>query len=139
MPNECVERVNHPFVTVRENGRRASFNNPANQPYDKVHVDGCLIKDGIRCDWIVRQEGIGAVAIELKGADVMHACRQLDRTRQHPAAQPYLSPRLAYLVVSSKSPSFDTRVARAKEDARRRGIRLTVRTREHVCSIETLF
>jgi hypothetical protein len=139
MPSECVECVSHPIITVRENGRRASFNNPANDSYQKVHVDGCLIKNGIRCDWIVRQEGIGAVAIELKGADVAHACRQLHETSRHPAAQPYVGPRLAFLVVSSRSPSFDTRVARAKEEARRRGIRLTVRTREHVCNIQSLF
>jgi len=138
MSEECVEDLSIPIVTVREQGKRACFLNPDGDSYQRVLVDDCVITEGIRADWIVRKIGHCSAIVELKGSNVAHACDQLERTFDHPAAKPYLEERVAYLVVSSKSPSFDTKVARAKERAKRRGIRLTVRTREHTCRIESL-
>lgn len=138
MSVECVEDLSVSVVTVREHGKRASFNNPQNADFQRIRVDDCLIKEGMRADWIVRKVGVASAVVELKGADVGHACRQLHRTAGHPAVQQYLESRVAFLVVSSRSPSFDTRVARAKEEARKAGIKLTVKTRECVCAIENL-
>ncbi len=138
MSGECVESLTISVINVRENGRRASFHNVERLKYERVRIDGCLINDGLRCDWLVRKVGEVSALVELKGADVAHGCKQLETTRTNPAVQPYLEKRTVFLIVSSRSPSFDTRVARAKENARKMGVKLTVKTREFAGRIESL-
>lgn len=124
--NECVETVCHSNILVQERGRKANFKNSARHSHHKVKVDGCLIKEGLRSDWIVTKVGVGSVVVELKGKDIDHACKQVMATISHANCQPWLEEKRGILIVCSRYPSFDTSVAKAKVNARKRGIRLSV-------------
>lgn len=122
----CVQEVSHSNVTVGDKGSRykANFPNPSKDKFQKAHVDGCMVTDGARADWIVSKVGVGSVIIELKGKDVAHACEQLFATLNHANCQEWLEPKRALLIVCSRVPSFDTSIAKAQVRARKAGVRL---------------
>jgi hypothetical protein len=122
----CVQEVSHSNVTVGDRGSkyRANFPNPSNVKFRKAHVDGCIVTDGARADWIVSKVGVGSVIVELKGKDVAHACEQLFSTLSHADCQEWLEAKKALLVVCSRVPSFDTSIAKAQVRARKAGVRL---------------
>ena len=54
--------------------------NPTEREVEKIEVDGCVITEGIRCDWLVRLNDATSkeeIYVELKGSDVYHAVEQL--------------------------------------------------------------
>lgn len=120
----CVERTSRSNVTVKEKGRRANFTNKGRQDFDVVKVDGCLITEGEKADYIVSKVGVGSVIVELKGKDVPHACKQVMRTLDHADCADWLGGRTGILIVCSRYPAYDSVVARAETQARRRGVRL---------------
>lgn len=135
----CVEQVRHSNVTVEERGRRANFLNPSNARFLRAKVDNCLIKQGVRADWIVTKVGVGSVIVELKGSDVAHACDQLLVTLVHQATQEWLEERRTLLTICSRRPSNDTRAQRAEERARKLGLRLRIYCNQRDIVIEDLF
>jgi hypothetical protein len=115
MERPCTKRVNHSYVKVEENKRKAVFRNPNNVEYDVTTIDNCLITNGIRSDYLVSEVGSISILIELKGYDVAHACEQLLATVRRSEVRPYLEKRVGFLVVCRKYPRFDTFVAKAKQ------------------------
>lgn len=68
-------------IKFEEKGKSIVFVNSARKPYIKVQVDGCQIVDGEKCDNLLVDEEVGnEYFVELKGTDVAHALRQLDRS-----------------------------------------------------------
>lgn len=122
----CVQEVSHSNVTVGDKGSRykANFPNSSKNKFYKVHVDGCIVTEGARADWIVTKVGVGSVIVELKGKDVAHACEQLFATLDHASCQDWLEAKKALLIVCSRVPSFDTSIAKAQVRARKAGVRL---------------
>lgn len=116
----CTKSVNHSLVKVEQNKRKAVFRNPCNVQYDVTEVDGCLVNEGIRADYLVTEVRSTSVLVELKGADVSHACDQLLASVVHPEITPLLEDRIGFLVICSKYPRFDTFVAKAKQICARR-------------------
>ncbi|WP_163023851.1 hypothetical protein [Pseudomonas viridiflava] len=54
------------------------LNNPAKRELLRTKVDGCLIVEGKRCDWMIVDRETGTeVFIELKGCDVLEGVKQL--------------------------------------------------------------
>ena len=105
LPEECIETVNHQKVKVEEQGRKAVFLNPDKALVKKVTVDGCLIKDAmLKADYIVSKPGFVDVIVELKGKDVPHARDQIVATLPVWLANPPFSPKIAGLIVCSRSP-----------------------------------
>jgi hypothetical protein len=115
MPDECSEFVNHSLVQVEENKRKARFRNPAKKEYKITEIDDCIVKEGVRADWLISEIGNASVLIELKGSDVKHACDQLFASAEHLDVKPLLEKRIGFLVVCSKYPRFDTFVIKAKQ------------------------
>lgn len=116
-PEDCVEPINHSKVKVEEQGRKAVFLNPDKALIKKVVVDGCLIKDaGLKADYIVSKPGVVDVIVELKGKDVPHARDQIIATLPVWRAHPPFSPKVAGLIVCSRSPlsSSDLQNMKAK-------------------------
>jgi hypothetical protein len=104
-PEDCVESVTHSKVKVEEGGRKAVFLNRDNSLIKIVTVDGCLIKNTeLKADYIVSKPGIVDVIVELKGKDVPHARDQIVATLPVWRAHPPFSPRIAALIVCSRSP-----------------------------------
>ncbi|MFC3071080.1 hypothetical protein [Phenylobacterium soli] len=115
MTAECSEAVSHSKIKVEENGRKAIFKNPEKEPYVRTLVDGCIVTEGPRTDYLVSKAGKASVLVELKGSDVAKACEQLLASAKHPNVKPLLEGRLGFLVICSKYPRFDTFVAKAKQ------------------------
>lgn len=119
MVGSCTKRVRHSKVKVEENKRKAVFRNPDNLHYDVTTVDGCLVTEGMRSDFIVSEVGNISILIELKGKDVAHACDQLLATIEKDSVRNILEDRVGFLVICRKFPRFDTFVARAKQKCAR--------------------
>lgn len=102
---DCTQTVRDSKPKVEEYGRKAIFLNPERVPIKKVRVDGCLISsDAPRADYIVSKPGFIDVIVELKGKDVPHARDQIVATLPVWRANPPFSPRVAGLIVCSRSP-----------------------------------
>jgi hypothetical protein len=57
------------------------FPNTSNDAISGLRVDGCLLENNIRCDYLLLNHNDNkswAVFIELKGSDLLHAVRQID-------------------------------------------------------------
>lgn len=78
----CGERDE--WVVSKENGREHRAHNVNAKTVFQYHVDGDVIREGMRCDFLVMvEEGRMAYLIELKGSDIGHAVLQLDATERH--------------------------------------------------------
>ena len=120
MSKKCTKKVRYPLVKIEELKRKAVFKNPKKLLYEISRIDGCLINEGIRSDYLVSEAGNSSVIVELKGSDVAHACDQVLNTVCHSSVKPLLYPKIGFLVVCSKYPRFDTFVAKAKLKCARR-------------------
>ena len=77
---ECETITTNKKIPLEENKRKITFINKDQNRIRKVIVDGCVIKDGVRCDFlIINNMGI-EYFVELKGADINHAVKQLECT-----------------------------------------------------------
>ncbi|TAJ34808.1 hypothetical protein [Bosea sp. (in: a-proteobacteria)] len=106
--------MTHSIVKVEENQMVALFKNPERKEYHLYSVDGCVVTEGSRCDYLVSEVGGASVFVELKGKDVAHACEQLHATISNPVIKDLRENKVGFLVVCSKYPRFDSFVARAK-------------------------
>lgn len=120
MSRGCTNTVSHSLIKVEENRRAATFKNPTRKTFKVTEVDGCLITEGPRCDFIVGEPGSVSILVELKGTDVSHACDQLFATAAHPSARGILEGQIGFLVICSRYPRFDSFVAKAKQTAAKR-------------------
>lgn len=134
----CVEVVNHSRVVVKEKGKQVTFLNPSQEIFHRIRVDGCLVTQGPRADWIVSKDAAGSVIVELKGRDVEHAVDQLFATINHPSCTPWLTKPTKLLIICAKFPAFDTKVARAQVAARKLGMTLKVVCRTFECQIDQM-
>jgi hypothetical protein len=127
--HRCVEEVTDSNIKISERSISANFPNPGRFAFQKVQVDGCLVRrdeDVPRADWIVTKLKVGSLIVELKGSDAAHGCDQVFATAQHPSCTPWIAPRWAMLVVCGAIPSRTTIIDAKKQEARRRGWRLEV-------------
>ncbi|WP_428990018.1 hypothetical protein [Methylocapsa aurea] len=134
----CVEKIRHENVTVKQRGRRANFVNPERAFYNRIQVDGCLVSEGKKADWIVSKINIGSVIVELKGKHLDEAYEQLLATIENKVCSCWLEERRSFLIICSRVPSFDTIVARKELEARKRGVRLKIICGHRDIKIESL-
>ncbi len=114
----CVEPVDHSKIKVEEQGRKAVFLNPDRVLIKKVIVDGCLIRDAkLRADYIVSKPAVVDVIVELKGKDVPHARDQIIATLPVWLAHPPFSPKIAGLIVCTRSPLSTSELQNMKAKA----------------------
>lgn len=120
----CVTDNSDSNITLKENGRRLNIINEGNISYLVVKVDGCLITDGIRADWIITKIGTGSIILELKGRNIDQALKQLFATLAHDNCRDWIESKRSLIIVCSRVPSFDTTIAKAQVVARRAGVKL---------------
>jgi hypothetical protein len=106
---ECETFIEHPIIVLKENNRRLRINNPGRQQIRRVHVDGCVITDGVRCDYLIIGQDNSEYFVELKGSDIEHAVKQLETTINRIGAKVKGIQRYS-IVVSSRCPLFTPRV-----------------------------
>lgn len=82
LPNYIQKAPRGDWILIEENKRSAKFRNSNQHSILIVHVDGGLVTEGERADYIVAHPKALDVVIELKGSDVGKAIRQIRATRQ---------------------------------------------------------
>ena len=97
----CTWEVTDKLLVVKENKCKCVFSNPNQHLLTKIKVDGCQITDGIRCDYLILDHCHNEYFVELKGKDLPHAA-------------PNHTIKKKAIIVSSRNPSNDTSVQRAK-------------------------
>ncbi|MEM6053025.1 hypothetical protein AAH450_20970 [Erwinia sp. P7711] len=81
MSTNCIKFTNKKIVPFKEQKSSFILNNQKSRDLEIHHVDGCVITNGIRCDWMVIDTESGKeIYIELKGTDLNHAFEQLKET-----------------------------------------------------------
>lgn len=98
-------------IKVQENGRSAVFDNSSKETYYVTKLDHGLATDNeMSADFVLSKRSGGDLVIELKGADVDHACKQVEAAVGFikRCGKPKAS--IAGLIVSTRSPALDTRV-----------------------------
>ena len=113
VPNIFITETNDSVIKFEEKRSVIRFKNSGRLLYKCVKVDGCALKDGIKCDDMLcsadeREERY----IELKGQDVKHAIEQICATIVRLGE--YDSKRYAYVVCSKVSPQLTTYIQKAK-------------------------
>lgn len=98
---ECSTFHNHRHVAL--SGRRTStlyLKNPHRINVEQIEVDGCVITNGKRCDWLVRviDPPNEEIFVELKGSGVTDAIQQLRESITKLSAQKTTHPKRAVIV-----------------------------------------
>lgn len=136
MCKDCILGCVLPIIKVKENTSTFEMLNKERRKIDKMKVDGCVITNGIRCDWMfVDQLSKKEIYVELKGRDVEHAYDQivetvtkLSKTKDNKNG----------IIVCTKCPLTDTKTQIIKAKARKKNIVLTIKSRVFTESIEQL-
>ncbi|MFP5226305.1 MAG: hypothetical protein ACLGXA_01655 [Acidobacteriota bacterium] len=110
------------WVAVRENRRHAKFHNPDREPIHKVLVDGGLIAEGERADYVVAHPRVVDVIVGLKGSDVSKAIAQIRATLPVWKGCEWCGKKLGALVVRGKRihPTVQARNEQWKREFRER-------------------
>lgn len=104
----CKERA--PVITTKDSGNGKTThtaNNNRRNRVTKYRIDGEVITEGARCDFLLMNEdALNAYLIELKGSDLVKAAEQLEETGEKLKSQ-LASYRVYYRIVANKCPTHD--------------------------------
>lgn len=105
----CKITNNNKIYVFSEKQSKLTLENTKEQLSTKIEVDGCAINDtGIRCDYMLvppDQE----FYIELKGQDIEHAIKQIERTIQLLSSDARNIVKRSY-IICSRSPLNSTAI-----------------------------
>jgi len=73
----CTTKTRNKVIVLAEKRSKIIFENPKKNQIRKILVDGCAIKNGIRCDYLIIDKSQSEYFVELKGSNVKHAFAQL--------------------------------------------------------------
>ena len=114
------------LIVFEENARHIAFDNQDRKHCFRCTVDGGIIKEGNRCDFLLIVSDANDVNdrnqehyIELKGIDVKHAIEQLD-TSINRIRHNRVDKRCAYVVCKRVDSPIKTFIQKAKSDFKRR-------------------
>ncbi len=101
----CTEELNDSKITVKRDGRRATFDNSERAILKRVDLD-CWISSAAapKADFIVSKPGVADVIVELKGKDIAHAVEQIVATLSKWKAAPPFSKTIGGLIVFTRCP-----------------------------------
>jgi hypothetical protein len=112
----CTEDLNDSKITVKRDGRRATFDNSGRATIKRVDLD-CWIQsaDSVKADFIVAKPGVVDIIVELKGRDIAHAVEQIVATLVTWRKVPPLSTRIGGLIVFTRCPMRAAEIGDAKK------------------------
>lgn len=121
---ECEKTSSNKLISLAENKSNLVIENPNQFKVCVVQVDGCAIKEGKRCDYLVipDQQDIKKVIeiyIELKGSKILHAIEQLEATIKKLSDDPAKQEKVC-IIVSSQSPLITTKIQNFKKDFKKK-------------------
>lgn len=112
-PDECANVNSSRRIRVSEKGKCFTLVNEGRAKHTVLHVDGCAIQVGARCDWAIFLESGCEIYIELKGTDISHAYEQITTTICR-LTKVHERVRRTACVVASRVPAEDTTTQRLR-------------------------
>ncbi len=105
---ECEKASSDQLIPLQENKSKCVIENPNQFTIYIVQVDGCAIKEGLRCDYLVFPEPKDIkknleIYIELKGSKISHAIEQLEATMRKLSDDSAKSEKVC-IIVSTRCP-----------------------------------
>lgn len=77
---KCERETTQRLLVLRENKSRLIVKNLQKEKIRQVSIDGCVVTEGQRCDYLIIGVDNSEYFVELKGCDVDHAIKQLEAT-----------------------------------------------------------
>jgi len=101
----CVEELNDSKITLKRDGRRATFDNSDRAVIKRVDVDRWILSSSTaKADFIVSKPGVADVIVELKGKDIAHAVEQIVATHSKWKTVPPFSAKIGGLIIFTRCP-----------------------------------
>ena len=122
----CLKTHSRRQFVLKERRSEVRFENPERHKIDQFQVDGCLMKEGLKCDHLINVGALEATFfVELKGKDVHHAMKQLQTSHER-LKERHLS-RVHWVVATTRCPLSTSDIQERQIQVRRRHrARLTV-------------
>lgn len=78
----CRQLLTDKIIVAEENKRKFIVSNPQRKTVYRIKVDGCLIMEGVKCDYLFEVDNpiSNVFYVELKGKDINHAFKQIEAT-----------------------------------------------------------
>ena len=105
---ECEKTRSDSRIVLREMRSVICFLNPSRKEIREVRIDGCVIRDGLRCDYLLIVDSTEHY-VELKGSDVDHAVKQIETTIRRISADATRLAKHSY-IVSSRCPALSPQI-----------------------------
>jgi len=140
MIEKCNECNNNKNIPVRENNRTFRIINDSMFYINKVKVDDCYIKSGLRCDYlfeIIEKDIVKKVFyVELKGKNIEHAIKQLEQTILYcKSIHKNISEKECH-IIASRVPSANTKFQKLKSEFKRKnGVQLFNKNKEQIITV----
>jgi hypothetical protein len=115
----CQSAIAHPRITVKEKGRSLTIVNSSRSRYVLTQIDGCVITDGLRADYVLSKSNCGDLIIELKGVSVEHAYKQIMSTAEFWRNNGLACGRMAAVIICHQQPRMLTRKQHKQEQFRK--------------------
>jgi hypothetical protein len=112
----CETELRDKKIVLRDEQSRSFnsmiFNNLSQKPVRKILIDDCVIKKGIRCDYLLIANAMEHF-VELKGNKVEHAIEQIEQTIKQVSEDRQQQPKWCF-VISSRCPLLTTKIQEIK-------------------------
>lgn len=133
--NNCSQNFSNSIITFKDRGnsQQLTIHNPNSYSVIKTRVDGCMIVNGPRCDFMMeivdsRYNGVREYYIELKGTDLTKALDQILATEKILAKQ--REGLKKGFIICNRSPESSTENQKLKFKARKKNIELTIKSKK---------
>ncbi|CAD5965166.1 hypothetical protein PCC9214_03445 [Planktothrix tepida] len=108
----------------QENKSKFVIENPNQFKVCVVQVDGCAIKEGRCCDYLVIPDELDIkkrleIYIELKGSKILHAIEQLEATIKQLSDDPAKQEKVC-IIISTQCPLATTEIQNFKRDFKKK-------------------
>lgn len=115
---KCEKASSDKLIPLQENKSKCVIENPNKFTVYIVQVDGCAIKEGLRCDYLVfpNPKDIKKtleIYIELKGSQISHAIEQLEATMRQLSDNTAKAEKVC-IIVSTRCPITGTDIQNFK-------------------------
>lgn len=136
----CERVCSDPNISVSDSGSRNNrskfrLHNPKRSSIKIVQVDDCVIKEGMRCDYLIILSNNQEIYIELKGSNVKHAVEQISRSIDLLTCNCNSIVKLCF-ISSTRCPINSAEIQNLKKKIRRKyNAKLTIKNGEiiHTC------
>jgi hypothetical protein len=132
---DCETVSSDPNIVISDPGSRNNrskfrLHNPKRAAIRVVQVDDCVIKEGIRCDYLLVLPSEQEIYIELKGSDVKHAVEQISRSIDLLTCDCHSIVKLCF-IASTRCPINSTEIQNLKKKFRQKyNAKITIKNGE---------